>query len=249
MSMVQRSGRTPPQSLAEGITRVLRHDTGDLLQTVYASVAILQKRLPLEMELERRVLSDLRSRAEGCKILLDIAHDFACPLTLNYEAVDLAATAAQLASAFASHYPQLEIRNEGAASVRITADPTRLVQVGNSLLELSCERAQHQVRFQTLPVSSAGQAEWIIEDDGAPVPAEERDHVFDPFSADHRRLGLRVALARKLVCLHGGQVALDNSPNGGLQIRVSLPSVPPESAKSAQDVPFFPGVEGPAPLG
>src|SRR5262245_23193224 len=46
------------QNLPEALARTLRHEVGDLLQTVYATVAILQERLPREWSLERRVLTD-----------------------------------------------------------------------------------------------------------------------------------------------------------------------------------------------
>src|SRR5262245_1200892 len=69
-------------NLPEALARTLRHEVGDLLQTVYATVAILQERLPRDWSLERRVLTDLRGRAEVCKNLLDNVHDLVCPVSL-----------------------------------------------------------------------------------------------------------------------------------------------------------------------
>ena len=54
-------GRARPQSVAEAIARTLRHEVGDLLQTVYAAVAILKERLPAECQAERRILTDMRT--------------------------------------------------------------------------------------------------------------------------------------------------------------------------------------------
>src|SRR5262245_19545532 len=70
MKTAAKAGKTPPRSLPEAITRTLRHEVGDLLQTLYATVAILQKRLPADWDLERRILSDMRRRAESCKHML-----------------------------------------------------------------------------------------------------------------------------------------------------------------------------------
>ena len=36
----------PPRPMPEALARTLRHEIGDFLQKVYASVAILQTRLP-----------------------------------------------------------------------------------------------------------------------------------------------------------------------------------------------------------
>src|SRR5271167_293400 len=82
-------GRARPQSVPEAIVRTLRHEVGDLLQTVYAAVAILKERLPADCQTERRILTDMRARAESCRDLLDTLHDLVCPLTLSVDEVDL----------------------------------------------------------------------------------------------------------------------------------------------------------------
>src|SRR5207248_589699 len=69
--------------------RTLRHEVGDLLQAVYSTVAILQDRLAAGSDLERRLLGDLKARAEGCRQELDAIVDLVCPLTLSLTPVDL----------------------------------------------------------------------------------------------------------------------------------------------------------------
>src|SRR5438477_12609714 len=98
------------QILPENLARTLRHEVGDLLQTIYAAVAILQRRLAPEATLERRVLGDLRSRAEGCKRLLDNMSDLVSPVELTLEQVDLAQVAASLVSVASHRYPNLQIQ-------------------------------------------------------------------------------------------------------------------------------------------
>ena len=55
-----------PLIRSDGVARALRHEVGDLLQSLYSTVALLQGRLPPEMELEKRLLTNLRGRAERC---------------------------------------------------------------------------------------------------------------------------------------------------------------------------------------
>src|SRR5690349_2735471 len=105
MGPTAESGQTSARSLPEALARTLRHEVGDLLQTIYAAVAILQKRLPAEATVERRVLGDLRGRAEGCKRLLDNVSDLVSPLTLSIEDVDLTQVAAALVTAVRPRYP------------------------------------------------------------------------------------------------------------------------------------------------
>ena len=69
-----------------------------------------------------------------------------------------------------------------------------------------------------------------IDDDGPGIPEENRKDVFRPFyRLDPSRnvktggSGLGMTIARDVVHGHGGQIALGNSPAGGLQIEIRLP--------------------------
>ena len=240
MATANPGGSRPSRSFPEAITRLLRHELGDLLQSIYATVAILQRRLPADWELERRIIADLRARGESCKNLLDAVHDFVCPFTLNLESVNLADLAATLVAASTPQHPQLEIRAEAQATPVIRADPKRLTQVGNLLLANACEAARHHVSFRTAAGPAAGEAEWTVTDDGTGVPADQTDQLFSPFATTrHGHLGVGLAIARKLVLVHGGRMSAENLPAGGFAVRILLPSVPPESNQRGTAEQFF----------
>ncbi len=242
MATTNPGGSRPSRSFPEAITRLLRHEVGDLLQSIYATAAILQRRLPADWDLERRIVADLRARAESCKNLLDGVHDFVCPLTLNLESVNLAELAAKLVAEFAPKHPQLQIRAEARATPVIRADTKRLTQVGNLLLANACESAQRQVSFQTATGPGAGEAEWTVTDDGAGVPADQTDRLFNPFATTrHGHLGVGLAMARKLVLVHGGRITAENLPAGGFRVRILLPKVPPENGQGETPADFFTG--------
>src|SRR5579859_3528287 len=80
-------GMLPPQ-ISEAVIRILRHEVGDLLQTVYSAAALLNQRLPPGWELERRVVADMRTRGETCRRYLDYTHDLFCALRINKEQFD-----------------------------------------------------------------------------------------------------------------------------------------------------------------
>jgi two-component system osmolarity sensor histidine kinase EnvZ len=70
----------------------------------------------------------------------------------------------------------------------------------------------------------------FVDDDGPGIPAQERDHVFQPFiRLDQSRnpstggIGLGLTIARDVARSHGGDVRLETSPHGGLRARVHLP--------------------------
>jgi len=74
------------------------------------------------------------------------------------------------------------------------------------------------------------QIEIWIDDDGPGVSPEERENVFRPFyriEASRNRgtggTGLGLSIARDIVRGHGGDIRLEDSPRGGLRVRVLLP--------------------------
>jgi signal transduction histidine kinase len=210
------------------VTRILRHDVGDLLQTVYASVAILERRLPVELELERRILGDLRKRAEICKQMLDTVHDLVCPVSIANEEVDVSGLAPSLVYLVQPRYPQLEIRAQTQPTPPIQSDPRHLTQIGSRLLAHACERAQREVWFRSGPGPAQGEVRWTVADDGSALPPEQLETLFEPFQTT--RPGphsLDLGLARRLVQLHFGRISADNLPSGGLVITVLLPATPP----------------------
>jgi signal transduction histidine kinase len=215
-------GKAVP-TLPEALTRLLRHEVGDLLQTVYAAVAILQKRLPPESSLERRILTDMRARGETCKILLDAVHDFVCPVSLAFEEVDLGELTTRLAAVAGQKYPQLKVTADVAMAPRLVADGKRLAQAGEAILTNACEAAQSGVKF-IARTRKPEQAEWLVEDDGPGVPEDNRGQMFQPFyTTRHAHAGLGLPLAEKIVCLHDGRIFTESIPEGGFRVIVRLP--------------------------
>ncbi len=73
-------------------------------------------------------------------------------------------------------------------------------------------------------------AEILIDDDGPGIPVAKRQDVFRPFlrleesrNAETGGIGLGLSIARDVVRGHGGEILLDDSPLGGLRVRVRLP--------------------------
>ncbi|HKF71445.1 MAG TPA: ATP-binding protein [Stellaceae bacterium] len=70
----------------------------------------------------------------------------------------------------------------------------------------------------------------LVDDDGPGIPAHRRDDVFRPFfrldaarSPQTGSVGLGLTIARDVALSHGGDISLEDSPQGGLRVRVHLP--------------------------
>jgi signal transduction histidine kinase len=205
----------------EMLARTLRHEVGDLLQTVYATVAILQERLGPAQALEKRLLGDLRTRAETCKNEIDAVHDLVCPLSVSAGTLDLAELSAGLVATFARRFQGLGVRLEAAGPVAVSGDARRLAQVGSLLLLSACQAAQNEVQVRA---AAGTEAEWSIRDDGPGANPEQMSWLTAPFSTTHHaQFGLGLALAGRVAALHGGRILAGNEPGGGFRVRLFLP--------------------------
>jgi two-component system osmolarity sensor histidine kinase EnvZ len=84
-------------------------------------------------------------------------------------------------------------------------------------------------------ISLTGQRDhrWVtitVDDDGPGIPARMREEVFKPFlrldvarNQDEGGTGLGLAIARDIARSHGGDIALSDSPLGGLRATVRVP--------------------------
>lgn len=228
MSSNEKESPKSSERLTEMVVRTLRHEIGDLLQSVYSAVAILQERLPRGQTLERTILTDLRARAEACKNEMDAAHDLVCSLTLNTEEVDLGELSANLAASFSLRYPALRIVSEGdRPKKKITADGQRLLQAGTMLMMGLCPAARHQVVLRITERPGDGSLEWSFRHDGPAPNAEQMSWLNAPFNTTrHARFGLGLAFARRVAELHEGTVRIEQPTESGFGIGMVLPIGP-----------------------
>jgi len=207
------------------VTRVARHEVGDLLQTVYATVALLQERLPATMTLEKKLLSDVRWRAETCKNELDAMHDLLCPVTLNIAPVDLGELAASLVVSFTRRYTEIHIIAE-PNPVAVLADARHLGQAMHLLLGSACQNARHEVRLRPYRDDQLTMGVLELTDDGGGVAEEQLRWQKSPFVTTRNALGgLGLALADHISRLQDGQVEACNLPDGGFRVRLFAPLV------------------------
>lgn len=213
----------------EMVVRTLRHEVGDLLQSVYSAVAILQERLPRSLALERTILADLRTRAEVCKNELDATHDLICPLDLNLDWVELSELAAGIAASFSLRHPGLKIICEAPHPLKVWGDAAKLGQAGTMLMMSLCQVARSKILIRVSKQLSERTTEWSFEHDGPPAVAEQLSWLTAPFNTTRNaRFGLGLALAHRVIELQGGGISVGESADGGFRVVLVLPPGPEE---------------------
>ncbi|NJQ00356.1 sensor histidine kinase [Streptomyces zingiberis] len=120
----------------------------------------------------------------------------------------------------------------------VVGDPTTLTMlwqnlVGNAIKFRSPDRAPRVV-ITAEPAEDGGSWQFCVADNGIGIPPEFGEKVFIIFQRLHGRdayagTGIGLALCKKIVEHHGGQIALDPGPTEGTRICFTLP-VRPEPA-------------------
>ena len=146
------------------------------------------------------------------------------PETAAFDEVDVAALARRAAETVEPHGRTVEVVGEDAS---VRGDPEALLRVLTNLLDNAIRHAGGRVAVTT--ARENGTVTVDVVDDGPGFATADLPHVFEPlFRADRARggahAGLGLAIARRLVRAHGGEVHAANDPAGGARLTVELPA-------------------------
>ena len=133
-------------------------------------------------------------------------------------------------SAIEAHGHQLTVNLPPTPS-RIVADPARVAQVLQNLLNNACKYTPDGGRIRIDVEDHPDEVEIRVADDGDGIAPDHLDRIFDLFTqadATYDRaaggLGIGLALVKRLVELHGGTVRADSRGKGwGATFTVRLP--------------------------
>jgi signal transduction histidine kinase len=139
--------------------------------------------------------------------------------TYASEPIDLTAIARRAAEMVEPGAVRLDVVTDGP--VPLDGDPVALQRVLTNLLDNSLRHAHTRVELRV----TGPRVE--VSDDGPGFAAEDLPYVFEPlYRGDKARspggAGLGLAIARRLVRAHGGEVEATNPPGGGGRVTVTL---------------------------
>jgi two-component system CheB/CheR fusion protein len=229
----------------------LSHELRNPLAAVLNAARIVT-RAPLEQEEQMRwhrtILERAQHMARLVDDLLDVARLTQDKLVLHCEHLDLAAASRgvtdEIGELFRERGIQLRVEVPGEP-IAVMGDLTRLHQVQVNLLT---NAARHTPRGGTVTfrVCRAGaDAEIVVSDTGEGIAPDMLERVFELFvqgdkpgarGAD-QGLGVGLALVRRIVQLHDGNVTVTSKGGGqGAEFRVRIPLVATQAvAPSVQD--------------
>jgi two-component system sensor histidine kinase HydH len=107
-------------------------------------------------------------------------------------------------------------------------DAPRMQQALTNLLRNALQASPPGTRVQARVGVAGSQLVFTVQDAGDGIPPGEEDHIFEPFHTQRvRGVGLGLAVARRVVELHGGKIRASNRPKGGAEFRVTIPKQEP----------------------
>ncbi|WP_019014566.1 ATP-binding protein [Elioraea tepidiphila] len=124
-----------------------------------------------------------------------------------------------------------EVSLQTPATLVLPLRPDAMRRCLGNLLDNARRHAAHVWLAAERVMRGGGEAVQItVDDDGPGIPAARREEAFRPFvrlDAGHgggSHTGLGLTIARDIVRAHGGEIALEDSPRGGLRARIRLPA-------------------------
>jgi signal transduction histidine kinase/ActR/RegA family two-component response regulator len=232
---IQEADRRKDEFLA-----MLAHELRNPLAPVRSAVEILRRIGPEQPELQwardmidRQVQHIVRLVDD----LLDVSRITRGVIHLRPAPVDVAGA---LARAVELARPLVDSRQHEVTvtlperPLWVVADPTRLEQVLNNLLNNAAKYTPPGGRLALAARAEGDEVVFSVRDSGAGIPPDMLDRVFEPFvqvdrSLDRTQggLGIGLTLVRRLVELQGGTVrAQSEGPGKGSEFTFRLPAAP-----------------------
>jgi two-component system cell cycle sensor histidine kinase PleC len=172
--------------------------------------------------------------------ILDIAKIEANRMTLSREWVDPADFIAEAVSVTCGHPRALGVAIEveaPASGALVYADARMMRQTVINLLSNAVKHSLpgSPVRVRTI-VTPGGRLQIEVIDQGAGIPADMLDKVFEAFeqadnsfAREKQGTGLGLALVRAFVSAHSGRVWLESAPGEGTRAIIEIPGARPAS--------------------
>ncbi len=210
----------------------LAHESRNALQRSQSGLELLARRLPQDQD-ARQLFDEVQEAQYHLRDMYEQARDWAAPLQLQPEAVDIGRLAEtvweQLAHERDGRQDSLEVEPADARLV-CKADRRMIAQVLRNIFENSLAAANPMhIRVKCHAGETNDRMIRIcVADDGPGLTDEQSRRLFEPFFTTRMRgTGLGMAISRRIIEAHGGTIAA-HSPNGshgarGTEIIIELP--------------------------
>ena len=228
---------------------MLGHELRNPLAPIVTSLELMARRDGASERRERLVIErQVAHLARMVDDLLDVSRIASGKIDLRRERIDLrdvVGRALELSAPALQGRRPIEV-SLSDAPVLVLGDATRLSQVLCNLVINAVKFSSADQRIGVVVERGAERARICVDDEGVGIAAELLPHVFERFVQGEQALqrasgglGLGLAIAKNLVELHGGEIAVESAGRGrGARFTVTLPLA--EAAAAPRPAPAAP---------
>lgn len=201
---------------------MIAHEVRNPIGVIRGAAELVSARSgPALGQIDREAIADVLEEVERLRRLTEDFLDLARDPTLLITSVILSGVAADAARGLTRSHPNVNVVLDLPELV-IGADPGRLRQV---LVNLFSNAAQAGATKIVVRGRASGANAFIqIEDDGHGIDSSIQDRLFDLFATSRPTgTGLGLAVSRRIVERHGGELTLAPGSGSGTTFQIRLP--------------------------
>ena len=214
------------------VARRLAHEIKNPLTPIQLSAERLNYKLNHKLEgadqdLLQRMTATIIDQVATMKSLVQAFSDYANTPTIMLQCVAINQTIQSISEMYIDPVKQWQpILELDPADPAVNIDLGRLRQLFHNLIKNALEAMENvetpMLRISTQELENA--LEIRLQDNGPGIPEEAQNWIFEPYATDKPKgTGLGLAVVKKIVEEHKGQISLETSPESGSCFIISLP--------------------------
>lgn len=217
------------EALGHGIS----HDLKEPLRTIVSHLQLLDRRLGDLPDQDREMLEDALDASQRLGDLVEGLLSYARAQTRSKEpeTVGLDGIADEVLSDLSHLLDEADAEVEVASDLpTVRADPAQVRQVLQNLVQNAVRYAGQRppgIRIEADRGGSEGFAEVRVHDEGIGIDPDDQGAIFRVSHRAHRSgegAGIGLAIVRRIVQRHGGQVWVESTPGEGSTFGFTLPA-------------------------
>jgi two-component system, NtrC family, sensor histidine kinase HydH len=209
----------------------MSHEVRTPIGILRSSAQVLMREPQLSSE-GKEVCGFIVSETERLNKLVSTLIDSAKPRALDLKPNDILSIAKNCISLLQAEAAKKQIRlhfelsaDSNVDKLVLNIDAEQMTQVLLNLLLNAIQILPEQRNVWLTIMSSMDYAQIAVADDGAGIPADKREQVFEPFFSQRAGgVGLGLAIVRQIIQAHHGEIFVQESAQHGAEFIIKLPN-------------------------
>lgn len=216
------------------VARRLAHEIKNPLTPIQLSAERLRRKYLDKMQIEdsellERCTHTIVEQVESMKAMVNAFSEYARAPKMEVQVLHLENLVIEVLDLYLGEDSRVKIETEFSDDLPlIEADPGRIRQLLHNLIKNSIEstgdREDSRITVSLRRMSKSNTLELRVRDNGPGIPEELLGSLFEPYTTTkYKGGGLGLAVVKRIVEEHSWNMFVENNPDGGASIIVSLP--------------------------